>query len=591
MENGIRALCARFTKDPGAAWLRWALASPYPRQAIHYLEKSAAVNHTEGLLELGLYFATTPANRPRALDCFLKAARQGHAEAAFHAGEALRWGLSVKPDALAALTWYRHSAELGFGPALAWLVSVYTNGDGAAADASEASTWSAKLAHVPPFDPPRQSALANFHETGGSAAFAQIQQALEEAYATLFQQPWFPGLLKWGGLSLLVFIAVMAVVLSFGLVLLCVAPLIVVGLIHEFRVRHGKVPRSARKLELDASRGDPGACFELGQAFQHGSFSHPRDRQLARRWLLKAAEAGHMEAAVQLSSLLQWGLGGGKDLPESARWLRRAAESGHPGAIKELSRCLEIGDGMEADSAEAEEWKSRLANVLPEPKTEPAALRQSAFQERIADLHENGVGIHVSRIMLGGAFLILAFAGWKTFIRNVPLGHRAKDREVWGDFGQRVKAQGGNLVPVVPQADRQLIGALAYMVQDTRGTKGDLKDVKGRIGLLCVIRGKAPAFRESVPEWREIKGNAEVESVLLYLVEGENPGLVFAVFRDELFVGLATPMDPSQLIPLGDLSDTPVTFVVDRQGRIRQRWVGFEKGLMKRAVEEALAER
>lgn len=48
----------------------------------------------------------------------------------------------------------------------------------------------------------------------------------------------------------------LAVVPSFGLMLLCVATVIVVGAIHEFRVRRGKRPKGAQRLELEASRGD-----------------------------------------------------------------------------------------------------------------------------------------------------------------------------------------------------------------------------------------------------------------------------------------------------------------------------------------------
>ncbi len=425
----------------------------------------------------------------------------------------------------------------------------------------------------------------------GNPIRAWYARLITEPSDRLFQQSWFPALVKWGGLVLLACLGLMAVVLSFGLVLLCVLPLVLVGAIYEFKMRRGKVPRSAQRLELDASRGDPVACYELGQAYQQGSFSHPRDRHLARHWFLKGAAAGHIESAVQLSSLLRWGLGGGKDLAESEQWLRKASDSGHPGAIRELARCLELGDGMAADATEAQVWRTRLANVEPLPMIEPEAPRRTAFQERMADLHENGVGLQASRIMLGSAFLMLGFAGWRTFIRNVPVGHRAEDREVWGDFGQRVRAQGGNLIPVIPQTERQPIGALAYTVHDTRGTKGDLKDIKGKIGLLCVIRGKAPAFRESVPEWKEIKGHPEVESILLYLEDGEDARQVFAVFHDDLLVDLATPTAPGKFDSLGDLADTPVTFVLDRQGRTRQRWVGFEKGLMKKAVNEALAER
>lgn len=117
--------------------------------------------------------------------------------------------------------------------------------------------------------------------------------------------------------------------------------------------------RGWRSLETRAGQGDPEACHSLGVAFRHGNAQVPSDLHLARAWFLKAAEAGHPEAMVELAQLLRWKAGGPKD-PDGARaWLERAVEAGHEGAREILVRMLETGDGIPADPGAAEEWRRR----------------------------------------------------------------------------------------------------------------------------------------------------------------------------------------------------------------------------------------
>lgn len=404
--------------------------------------------------------------------------------------------------------------------------------------------------------------------------------------------------LRWG-LAFAAFGLLMAMLFSFGCILMLTLPFIVVAIFNEIRARRGHGPLVGRRLDAAAERGDREACFTVGQLHNEGSHSHPRDRNLARQWLLRAAESGHVEAAFQVSNLMRWGLGGEKDVTASNGWLRKAAEAGHLGAMKELSRYLSTGDGMAMNGVEAEAWQARIA-AMPTSTSAPIAapnlLPANAFRTRFEEIREEGIGVVGSRVMLVIAFSLLGFATWNTFIRNVPIamGAHSKTREVWGDFGQRMKARGDGVIPVVAIPDRIKIPALAYRLQGDNHALGDVKNALGKIVLLCVIHGKMPAFRESVAEWRDLNARNDLEAVLLYVPEGEDPGqleAVYATFQIELHVPLATPENKAQLEALGDLSDTPVTFVLDREGRIRQRWIGFEPGLMKKAVDEAMAER
>lgn len=69
------------------------------------------------------------------------------------------------------------------------------------------------------------------------------------------------------------------------------------------------------------------ACFRLGMGLLGGP-----DPALARVWLQRAAEAGHLEAMAQLAALLESGRCGPEQAEDAKAWFRRAGALGHPGA-------------------------------------------------------------------------------------------------------------------------------------------------------------------------------------------------------------------------------------------------------------------
>jgi TPR repeat protein len=52
----------------------------------------------------------------------------------------------------------------------------------------------------------------------------------------------------------------------------------------------------------------------------------------ARQWYTKAASQGHVEAQVNLGSLLYHGIGGARNLSKAFDWYTRAANQGNPQA-------------------------------------------------------------------------------------------------------------------------------------------------------------------------------------------------------------------------------------------------------------------
>jgi len=74
------------------------------------------------------------------------------------------------------------------------------------------------------------------------------------------------------------------------------------------------------------------ALFRQGMSFLGEDGEHRRDPIAARIWLLRAAEAGHVEAMAELANLLASGVGGIAHTAEARDWFVRAGKAGHRGA-------------------------------------------------------------------------------------------------------------------------------------------------------------------------------------------------------------------------------------------------------------------
>lgn len=106
-----------------------------------------------------------------------------------------------------------------------------------------------------------------------------------------------------------------------------------------------------------ASRGDPDAEFNLGQAYRLGR-GVSLDLGTAKMWFEKAAGAGHLDSETTLGLLLfQNG-----DQAEGLKWLRRAAEQGEPRAQLVYGTALYNGDGVPQDHLLGYAYVSRAAS-------------------------------------------------------------------------------------------------------------------------------------------------------------------------------------------------------------------------------------
>lgn len=344
VEWRVRLWTARFAPNPEALWLHWARHAHHPAMAHRCLDRAVQVGGAEALFQEGLVFLEGgfgAGEGPAALERFQKTAAQGHAEAAFRLGEALRTGLGAGPVAASdAERWYRQAASMGFGPAAVWLARAYQEGDGVAADEEQARHWSMVSDRLRPH--PELSHSLLHHTAAPVDPLVRLTGkgvlALERG-ADLLVARRAGRYLAIGG-ALLLAILVLAVLASFfwagssslfHLPLLMMAtPLLMLG----WEVwRHWKErPRSARdRLREAAEAGDPEACFQLGLRHRAGDAHLPKDDLGAALWFRKAAEAGHVGAMEAMAEAYLGGHGVMRDPREAARWaeaVKRQSTSG-----------------------------------------------------------------------------------------------------------------------------------------------------------------------------------------------------------------------------------------------------------------------
>ncbi|KAI9730452.1 MAG: hypothetical protein M1818_008147 [Claussenomyces sp. TS43310] len=138
---------------------------------------------------------------------------------------------------------------------------------------------------------------------------------------------------------------------------------------------------AAQLLTQAADLGHVEASYRLGDAYEHGKLSCPKDPALSVHWYTGAAQAGHPAAMMALCA---WYMIGAepvleKDENEAYEWARKAAENGLAKAQYAVGYFTEMGIGCRRDPLEANMWYVRAA----EAGDERAKHRLGAIQKAI----------------------------------------------------------------------------------------------------------------------------------------------------------------------------------------------------------------
>lgn len=138
---------------------------------------------------------------------------------------------------------------------------------------------------------------------------------------------------------------------------------------------------NSQNIMRAAEAGNVDAQCELGMMYEHG-LGVPKDYQGAIFWYRTAADRGSGYAAYKIALMFENGHGVQPDLVMTANWLKRAAECGIPEAQYKLAVMLETGRGINQRWAEAATWYLQAANQ---------GVVDAAF--RLGFLYEHGQGV------------------------------------------------------------------------------------------------------------------------------------------------------------------------------------------------------
>lgn len=138
---------------------------------------------------------------------------------------------------------------------------------------------------------------------------------------------------------------------------------------------------AAQLFTKSADLGHAEANFRLGDAYEHGKLSCPRDPALSVHFYTGAAQQAH---PLAMMALCAWYMVGAepvleKDENEAYEWARRAAETGLPKAEYTVGFFTETGIGCRRDPLEANVWYVRAADHGDDrAKHRIAAIRAAA---------------------------------------------------------------------------------------------------------------------------------------------------------------------------------------------------------------------
>ncbi|HZZ66760.1 MAG TPA: peptidoglycan-binding protein [Phenylobacterium sp.] len=156
-----------------------------------------------------------------------------------------------------------------------------------------------------------------------------------------------------------------------------------------------KQPGALARLKAIADGGHAPAQMFLARLYETGQAGVVQNLGEARRWTLRAAEAGDPTAMHNLALYYFRGEGGPQDTAAAAQWFKKAAEHGVVDSQYNLGLLYQSGSGVPRDLAQAYKWFSIAANSgdgearsaaidlegkLPSAKLAQAESQASAFQ-------------------------------------------------------------------------------------------------------------------------------------------------------------------------------------------------------------------
>ena len=142
---------------------------------------------------------------------------------------------------------------------------------------------------------------------------------------------------------------------------------------------------------------------------------------------------------------------------------------------------------------------------------------------------------------------------------------------------------------VIPPEKRKLMSSVQYV--DSSGVTHALAEHLGKVVVVDVWATWCPPCRRSLPEIAALQAKEDLDyAVLAISVDrgGWEDVRPFLNANSQLGLKAVLPADSKALKPLGSIEGIPTTFILDRQGRLRERWSGYYEGRAEQALKAAL---
>jgi thiol-disulfide isomerase/thioredoxin len=144
---------------------------------------------------------------------------------------------------------------------------------------------------------------------------------------------------------------------------------------------------------------------------------------------------------------------------------------------------------------------------------------------------------------------------------------------------------------VIPPDKRKLMSRVSYV--DSSGVQHSLAEQLGKVVVVDVWATWCPPCRRSLPEIAALQAKEGSDfAVLAISVDQGGWEDVRPYLNGNTQLGLRAvlPADGKALDSFGEISGIPTTLIVDRQGRLRERWSGYYEGRAAKALQAALGE-